>query len=328
MISAKAPTIPAILILITLQAAAQEKHRITGQVVGTDAKPLSGIPILVSQGADTNNGTTDKNGSYSITFPSGRTIDSIVYGDNAYLPASDINLSGSSDHRITKVLSRNDPQAKLSSLGALEVTGTLNLFRSNPTLYAEQMIQWAGTIRSDQLPEDLRPSLEQYESAVATFLVGIEKRNTQSGTRLVVTTASMPTGNISLFYVPKEGEKVYNDRFSASIRDAFPDTVIGQPVTVQANRIITNVPLIIGDQRLAAGSYDLKLKNRVTFVSGKPLWTMIFHNDKTEAELPLSVSKVANSVQRLTISLFPEKHRTLVIIHLGDTILSGTVEIG
>jgi hypothetical protein len=318
---------PAILILITLQAIPQEKHKITGHVVGTDNMPLSGIPIQVSQGAVTNHGTTDDNGSYSITFPGGRTIDSIVYGDNAYLPASDSNLSGNSDHRITKVLSRNEPHANLSSAGALEVTRTLNLFRSNPSLYAEQMFQWAGTISSDQLPDDLRPSLAQYESAVGKFLLGIEKRTKQSGNGWAMTTAPMATGNVSLIYAPREGKKGYDRLVSTSLRSAFPDTIIGQPELL-ANRMITNVPLIIGDQRIEAGSYDLKLRTRISFLSGKPLWTLIFNSGTSVAELTLSVSKVDNSVRHLTITLFPENHRTLLVIHLANTILCGTVEIG
>jgi hypothetical protein len=162
-----------ILALFSASGSAQQMKTIRGKVVDRNNRGIANIPIRAKRGAETiaitnsKDGTDDEKGSYSLSFPADGTLEAVIYGNSEYGPNAVFNISGETNHDLTKVLPKNEKGAMLSVTEASEVLAALDYFRANPTVFAAEMMGYAGMIRKENFPEEFHLRLREFELAVA-----------------------------------------------------------------------------------------------------------------------------------------------------------------
>ena len=84
---------------------AQQQHTLSGQVLDTDNHAIPHVRIEIIRGSETAiSGEAKDDGTYSIKFSEGKTIDSVQYELTGWNPAVISGLSGARDHRINKTM--------------------------------------------------------------------------------------------------------------------------------------------------------------------------------------------------------------------------------
>src|SRR5262245_34904686 len=111
-------------------------YKISGRVVDETGKGVSQITVTVQRGsANIATTRTDASGGYSVSFNKGEMLAVVVYGNLEYMPNSVLNLSGESNHSITKVVSRLQQGQQISLTRAAEVITALDVLQQRPSLY-------------------------------------------------------------------------------------------------------------------------------------------------------------------------------------------------
>lgn len=101
----------------------------------------------------------------------------------------------------------------------------------------------------------------------------------------------------------------------------------------QATQIETTGDLVVAGKEVKAGKYTLWAKK-----TGADTWTLAFHpktgvwgqpelKDGYIAELPLKTQKVADSAEKLTITLADTKGKAGINIHWGTVALTGSFDV-
>jgi|GEM_PF-1095000 len=86
-------------------AAPEQKQRLSGQVLDSSDNPIANVRVRINRGSD--QAIEDKSkpdGTYSISFPHGKPIDSVEYELTGWDRAVISGLSGARDHNVNKTL--------------------------------------------------------------------------------------------------------------------------------------------------------------------------------------------------------------------------------
>lgn len=123
-----------ILILVSVTVSGQAKHRIQGRVVVEGNKPPDGnveIVVETPTGTQLGNTMTDDQGRYSVLFTTSATIN-VIYGNAIYPTETIKNLSGQTDHQLTKVLGRSKGRPSRIPDQGYDAQGSLEDIRTDP----------------------------------------------------------------------------------------------------------------------------------------------------------------------------------------------------
>jgi uncharacterized surface protein with fasciclin (FAS1) repeats len=153
------------LFLLMLPSQVSAQFKISGYILNQDNHPISGVPVVIHRGAQvirSEEAISRDNGYYEIHFSKGTKIEAF-YGNSEWISSPIKNLSGMSNHVINKIVVYTQ-QSRFSSDDASEVVATLEYLRLNSSLFPQEIIKLAQVIKEESLPQDLRPSLHEFEA--------------------------------------------------------------------------------------------------------------------------------------------------------------------
>jgi hypothetical protein len=154
--------------------------------VNRDNGSLANIPVVVERASDNailGKTRTGSNGEYTVEFAAKGTINA-VYGNAIYLPETIRNLSGETDHELTKVLLRNEPAARLTPEQGVEIVATLEHMRNNPGNFESDLLEIGLTLNESIFPASFQSQISQIKvTATEIAKRGSSSRNL-SGTIL------------------------------------------------------------------------------------------------------------------------------------------------
>jgi hypothetical protein len=238
------------LLLVTLcpsLTSAQVRHTISGRVV--DNKTKTGVDklLIIVQRDRVNIASTttkDTSGKYSVSFDDGDEAITVVYGgDTDYLPNSVFNLSGKSDHSITKVVSRHLHGQQLSSTQAAEASMTLEFLLQYPGLYGSLLISYADVLKKEDFPPQYQDSFHRIEATVAHLRVPVEGS-------YVITAVAEGMGKMTFTLLLKKD----GDKWVGEIKDS-PQPWIVNSITVDTKNKITVTADAGGSSITLTGQY-------------------------------------------------------------------------
>lgn len=238
------------LLLVTLcpsLASAQPKHKISGRVV--DDKTKTGVvrlPIHVQRDSTIiESATTDDLGRYSISFDDGEPV-TVTYGNMEYGPNAVFNLSGKSDHSITKVVGRLLKNQQLSPTQAAEVSMTLEFLQQYPGLYGNLLVSYADVLKKENFPPQYQDSFHGFEATVANLRAPVEGS-------YFITAVAEGMGQVTFMLLLKKD----GDKWVGEIKDS-PQPWIVNSITVDAKNKITVAADAGGSSVMFTGQYGDK----------------------------------------------------------------------
>jgi hypothetical protein len=327
--------------IFTLRAgSATQQNTIRGRTVDGRSNGIPNVRITIRRGAETiaignsQNGEGATKGSYFLSFPSGGTIEAVVYGNSEYGPNTVFNISGETDHNLTKVLSKNQQGVQLSVSQASEVLASLDYLRTDPQAFERELVEYAGTLKEENVPMEFRPRLREFEAAVAK----LPKQGPQIKRNQFDVAGSRRSTEATI-----KGKRIQLEYGSPSLKDGafgqLPSGAIWRLGMNQATRIETAGDLSAGGQFVKAGKYTLWVKKgtdgrwtlafhpKTEAANGNPLWGAPPQTGGFIAEFPLKLDKAKDSVDQLTISLTEAKGKGRIEIHLGTDVLVGAFDV-
>lgn len=329
-----------IVLMFTLKAeSATQQNTIRGRIVDGSNNGIPNVRIIIRRGAETiaignsQMGEGATQGSYSLSFPSGGTIEAVIYGNSEYGPNTVFNISGETDHNLTKVLSKNQQGVQLSVSQASEVLASLDYLRTDPQAFEGELVEYAGALKEENVPMEFRPRLREFEAAVAK----LPKQQPRIKPNQFDVAASRRSTEVTV-----KGKIIHIDYGSPTLKgtqglSTLPVGMVWRLGMNQATTLETTGELKIAGKTLAAGKYSLWAKkigvntwvlafHPRTGDQGNPLWGAPPLTGGFVAELPLELGKTRDSTEQLTISLGDVNGKTAIKIHWGTDVLVGAFD--
>ena len=146
---------------------AQTQYSVEGKIVNKNYQGIKDVSITVKCNGEDHNTLSQLSGYYKIIFQN-CSIVTITFSDRRYYAESPItNLSGTSNHTITKVLKPNNGYALLTDEEAQNVNLAYLTFKSDPKLYKNEILEYAGAVVDDRFPEKYRSTIREFETVAA-----------------------------------------------------------------------------------------------------------------------------------------------------------------